>query len=65
MSLSETALVYFRLCELACFLEDPACLSELRRLGAIYREEYDCLPEWIRDVAGLKDAGMEPVHSEG
>lgn len=65
MSLPETALVYYRLCQLACRLDDPEQISELRRLGAIYREEYSCLPEWVREAAGLKDAGMEPANNKG
>lgn len=61
MPLSETALVYARLCELATRMHDPEAMSELRRLGAIHREEYRCLPQWVKDAAGLKDADIESV----
>lgn len=61
MPLSETALVYARLCELATRMHDPEAMSELRRLGAIHREEYNCLPLWVKEAAGLKDAGITPV----
>lgn len=63
MPLSETALVYARLCELATRLHDPEAMSELRRLGAIHREEYGCLPAWVKDAAGLTDAGIQPADS--
>lgn len=63
MPLSETALVYARLCELATRLHDPEAMSELRRLGAIHREEYRCLPTWVKDAAGLTDAGIQPASS--
>jgi hypothetical protein len=54
-------LVYARLCELASRYDQPECVAELRRLGAIYRWEFERLPEWIRDLAALKESGMEPV----
>lgn len=61
MPLSESALIYARLCELATQLHKPEAMSELRRLGAIHREEYNCLPLWVKEAAGLKDAGITPV----
>ena len=61
MPLSETALIYARLCELATQLHNPEAMSELRRLGAIHREEYNCLPLWVKEAAGLKDAGINPA----
>lgn len=60
MPLSETALIYARLCELATQLHKPEAMSELRRLGAIHREEYNCLPLWVKEAAGLQDAGITP-----
>jgi hypothetical protein len=56
----ETAIIYARLCELASRLDKPESLSELRRLGAIHRWEYERLPQWIKDEAGLKESGIEP-----
>lgn len=61
MPLDETAIVYARLCELASRLHDPEAMSELRRLGAIHRWEYDRLPSWIKDMVGLKESGIEPA----
>lgn len=61
MPLSETALIYARLCELATRMHDPEAMSELRRLGAIHRQEYNCLPLWVKEAAGLKDAGITPA----
>lgn len=63
MSLSETALIYARLCELASQLHKPDAMSELRRLGAIHRWEFDRLPAWVKEAAGLKDAGIQPAQS--
>jgi hypothetical protein len=42
-------------------MHDPEAMSELRRLGAIHREEYNCLPLWVKEAAGLKDAGIIPA----
>lgn len=42
-------------------MHDPEAMSELRRLGAIHREEYNCLPLWVKEAAGLKDAGITPA----
>lgn len=61
MSSNESKLVYARLCELATQLHKPEAMAELRRLGAIHRWEYERLPLWIREAAGLKDAGIEPA----
>lgn len=58
-----SALVYARLCELASQLHKPEAMSELRRLGAIHRWEFDRLPSWIKEAAGLQDTGTEPVKS--
>ncbi len=55
MALDESQLVYARLCELAAQLHKPDAMSELRRLGALHRFEYDRLPLWIREAAGLQD----------
>ncbi len=62
MPLSEEALVYARLCELATTLHNPESMSELRRLGAIHREEYRCLPAWVKEAAGLQESGLEPAN---
>lgn len=59
--LTESALIYARLCELATQLHKPEAMSELRRLGAIHRQEYNCLPSWVKEAAGLKDAGINPA----
>lgn len=59
--LTETALIYARLCELATQLHKPEAMSELRRLGAIHREEFNCLPLWVREAAGLQNAGISPA----
>lgn len=61
MPLTETALIYARLCELATQLHKPDAMSELRRLGAIHREEYNCLPLWVKEAAGLQNAGIPPA----
>lgn len=61
MPLTESALAYARLCELATRLHDSGAMSELRRLGAIHREEYNCLPQWVKDAAGLQNAGISPA----
>ena len=61
--MDESALVYARLAELASMLHKPEAMAELRRLGAIHRWEYDRLPAWVKEAAGLQDAGMEPVKS--
>lgn len=58
-----SALVYARLAELASRLHDPEAMSELRRLGAIHRWEFDRLPTWVKDAAGLQDAGIQPAKS--
>jgi len=55
MSLTESQIVYARLCELASQLHKQEAMSELRRLGAIHRWEYDRLPLWVKEAAGLKD----------
>ncbi len=55
MALTESQIVYARLCELAAQLHKPDAMSELRRLGAIHRFEYDRLPAWIKEAAGLQD----------
>ena len=57
--MDESKIVYARLCELASQLHKPEAMAELRRRGAIYRLEFDCLPLWIREAAGLKDADIE------
>jgi hypothetical protein len=57
----ESKLVYARLCELATQLHKPDAMAELRRLGALHRWEYDRLPMWVREAAGLKDAGISPA----
>ena len=59
--MDESKLVYARLCELATRLHDPDAMAELRRLGALHRWEYDRLPMWVREAAGLKDAGISPA----
>lgn len=56
MPVDESKLVYARLCELAATLHNPDSMSELRRLGAIYRQEYSMLPAWIKEAAGLSEA---------
>ena len=61
--MDESKLVYARLCELATQLHKPDAMAELRRLGALHRWEYDRLPMWVREAAGLKDAGMNPAQS--
>lgn len=60
MPLDESAIVYARLCELATQMHRPDAMAELRRLGAIHRWEYDRLPFWIREAAGLKESGIAP-----
>jgi len=61
--MDETALVYARLAELASQLHKPEAMSELRRLGAIHRWEFDRLPSWIKEAVGLQDAGVESAKS--
>jgi hypothetical protein len=61
--MDESKIVYARLCELASQLHKPEAMAELRRLGALHRWEYDRLPLWIKEAAGLRDAGMKPVNS--
>lgn len=60
MALNESQIVYARLCELAAQLHKPDAMSELRRLGAIYRWEYERLPLWIKEAAGLKESATSP-----
>ena len=67
--LNESAIVYARMCELAATLHNPESMSELRRLGAVHRWEYERLPKWIQEAAGLSSAnadvwGIQP-QSEG
>jgi hypothetical protein len=59
--MDESKIVYARLCELASQLHKPDAMSELRRLGALHRWEYDRLPLWIKEAAGLQDAGINPA----
>ena len=59
--MDESKLVYARLCELATQLHKPDAMAELRRLGALHRWEYDRLPMWVREAAGLKDGGISPA----
>ncbi len=61
--MDESKLVYARLCELASQLHKPEAMAELRHLGAIHRWEYDHLPLWIKEAAGLQDSGMTPDKS--
>jgi hypothetical protein len=61
--MDESKLVYARLAELASQLHKPEAMAELRRLGAIHKWEFDRLPLWIKEAAGLKDAGMTPDKS--
>ena len=61
--MDESKLVYARLAELASQLHKPEAMAELRRLGAIHKWEFDRLPLWIKEAAGLKDAGMTPDNS--
>jgi len=61
MNDAESKLVYARLCELASQLHKPEAMAELRRLGAIHKWEFERLPAWIKEAAGLKDAGIEPA----
>lgn len=61
--MDESKLVYARLCELASQMHKPEAMSELRRLGALHRWEYEHLPLWIKEAAGLKDAGTTPAKS--
>lgn len=56
-------LVYARLCELASQMHKPEAMAELRRLGAIHRWEYEHLPLWIKEAAGLQIADMESAKS--
>lgn len=56
-------LVYARLCELASQMHKPEAMAELRRLGAIHRWEYEHLPLWIKEAAGLQTADMESAKS--
>lgn len=62
MAIDASKLVYARLCELASRYDDPIAVAELRRLGAIYKWEFERLPKWIQDLAGLTESGMEPVN---
>ncbi len=59
--MDESKLIYARLAELASQLHKPDAMAELRRLGAIHRWEFDRLPFWVKEAAGLKDAGISPV----
>lgn len=61
--MDESKLVYARLCELASQLHKPEAMAELRRLGAIHRWEYNHLPAWIKEAAGLQDADIESAKS--
>lgn len=61
--MDESKLVYARLCELASQLHKPEAMAELRRLGALHRWEYEHLPLWIKEAAGLTDAGITPDKS--
>jgi hypothetical protein len=67
--LTESAIVYARMCELAATLHNPESMSELRRLGAVHRWEYERLPKWIQEAAGLSSANADvwgiPPQSEG
>lgn len=65
MALTESQIVYARLCELAAQLHKPDAMSELRRLGAIHRWEYDRLPLWIKEAAGLKDCEAATPAKQG
>ena len=65
MALTESQLVYARLCELAAQFHKPDAMSELRRLGAIHRWEYNMLPLWIKEAAGLKDCEASKPAEQG
>jgi hypothetical protein len=54
MPVTDSAVVYARLAELAVRLHDPEAMREIRRLAGLYRWEYARLPNWVKEAVGIE-----------